>query len=79
MAKKELHFQDHQQLSFRLLTIRKDIIDIMLSNGLYVKEADKLQRILNKLAAFRSDMENRLFREHPDEATTQVYYPRAKD
>ncbi len=76
MAKKELHLQDHQQLSFRLLTVRKDVCGLLTgSTGLSVKEAEKLQKIVSKIDIFRSDMENRLFREHPNEANIRVYYP----
>ncbi len=80
MAKKYLYLQDHQQLSFRLQTVRKDICGILVgSTGLSVKEADNLQRTVYLIDKFRSDMENRLFREHPNEATSQVYYPRQED
>ncbi|MEV6165609.1 hypothetical protein AB0L71_27595 [Streptomyces sp. NPDC052052] len=86
MKKKRLTLGEHTQLGRHLAVIRDELttLHVQLGNayphtGPESGPARNLAKATKALDEARSSLENFLFREHPEQATTHIYYPATED
>ena len=73
--RKRLTLEEHRFLAAKLREMRQVFLTFMVS-GIYPKKTSQLhvaKKAFNLIDEFRFAMEDRLFIEHPDEATVQFY------
>ncbi|WP_406740748.1 hypothetical protein [Streptomyces atratus] len=87
MAKKQkLTVEEHTQLGQRLACIRDELtaLHVQLAiayprTGLEAAPARNLVKARKAVDEARRDLENALYREHPEHAATTIYYPHPED
>ncbi|MFE1230607.1 hypothetical protein [Streptomyces sp. NPDC058745] len=84
--KPRLTFEEHLEMGLTLASMRDELIKrgTQLA-GAYPKSgqqgipAKRLRAALEALDEARCELDHLMFQEHPQEGTTQVYYPPAED
>lgn len=86
MTKPRLTADEHTHLGHRLAAMRDELttLYVQLANaypqtGLEAASARKLEKARQAIDDARGDLENALYREHPEQAATSVYYPHPED
>ncbi|MEV6165724.1 hypothetical protein AB0L71_28190 [Streptomyces sp. NPDC052052] len=86
MKKKRLTVEEHTQLGRHLAAMRDELTTLQVQlghayplTGPEAGPARNLEKATKALDEARSSLENFLFREHPDQATTHIYYPAPED
>ena len=86
MTKPKLTADEHAHLGRRLAGIRDELttLYVQLANaypqtGPEAAPARKLEKAQKAIDDARGDLENALYREHPGQAATSVYYPHPED
>lgn len=81
--KPKLTFEEHVEMGQVLASLRDELQTrhVQLSNaypqsGPSAAAARKLQRAKLAVEEARTELENALYREHPEQAETAVYYPK---
>ncbi|ASY37039.1 MULTISPECIES: hypothetical protein [unclassified Streptomyces] len=84
--KPKLSFEEHVEMGRRLASLRDELTHqrVKIANayplsGPAAVPANKLEAAVKAIDLARSELENALFREHPDEARTSVYYPPSEE
>ncbi|MFI2081462.1 hypothetical protein ACH43Y_14080 [Streptomyces rubiginosohelvolus] len=84
--KPRLTHEEHVALGLRLAAIRDELVHLSVQLGnAYPRQGPeavpekKLEIAYRALDQARSELENALFREHPNVAETNVYYPSQED
>ncbi|GGQ33196.1 hypothetical protein [Streptomyces roseolilacinus] len=79
-------FEQHVEMGQALAAMRDELLSrhVDLANayplsGREALPAKKLEAAYRAIDEARSELENALFREHPEVAQTSVYYPAAED
>ncbi|QGZ47467.1 MULTISPECIES: hypothetical protein [Streptomyces] len=84
--KPRLTFEEHVEMGRALASVRDELLrrNVQLANaypqsGPPAVPAKKLDQAMRAVEAARTELENALYREHPDTAETTVYYPHSED
>lgn len=84
--KPKLTHDEHAEMGLTLASIRDELLhrSVQLANaypqsGPPALPAKKLDAAIRAIDEARSELENALFREHPETAQTTVYYPHSED
>ena len=70
----KMTLEDHKTLGANLVVLRKSIMDCWLTVPTK-KEGRKLRAMQESVDRIRSSMEDRLFKEYPEDASIYIYYP----
>ncbi|MEV7808958.1 hypothetical protein AB0O28_39005 [Microbispora sp. NPDC088329] len=84
--KPRLTFEEHVEMGRALASMRDELLHrhVQLANayprsGPPAVPAKKLEEAVGAIEAARTELENALYREHPEMAQTSVYYPPHED
>lgn len=78
MKKKHgLTLEQHKELGEKLHKMRNELVHIssMIKRSYTFKRAPRISNVVSDLDRLRSDMENLLFEDFPNEADIRIYYP----
>lgn len=72
-----LTINQHKEIGCKLSQIRDELIHIspLIKNSYSFKKSPKISSVISALDRLRSDMENLLFEDFPNEADIRIYYP----
>ncbi|MFC9758866.1 hypothetical protein [Streptomyces sp. NPDC056921] len=87
MAKKQkLTVEEHTQLGQRLAVMRDELATLQVQlasayprTGPAAAPARNLEKARKAIDEARSDLENALYREYPEQAATTIYHPHPED
>ncbi|MFJ3973356.1 hypothetical protein ACIPYR_35130 [Streptomyces parvus] len=79
MTKPRFTIDQHEHIDMRLATIRDELLNLYVDvSRAYPKagpEARHLGRAYESVDKARCELESAMFREHPEQGSTSVYYP----
>jgi hypothetical protein len=69
--------ETHLEMGKKLHQMRKELVSVLMamSESYPLEKVKHIGRILDELSQLRSDLDSSLFREFPQNAKVQIYYP----
>jgi len=79
-AKKKATMQEWEEIGKALKQSRRQIMDVvtLMSGKTKITYQDQAMRLITRLTRLCSDLEDEMFRQHPEEAHITVFYGEVK-